>query len=380
MAGIYIHIPFCKQACHYCNFHFSTTLQLKTKLLEAIVKEIEIRKNFFQNDNKASYSIDTIYFGGGTPSILSRSEIEFILDKIRLHFKVSSAVEITLEANPDDLTKNYLFDLKEAGVNRLSIGIQSFDDDLLQYMNRAHSAEESWAAIQNSLAAGFESLNIDMIYGIPGLSTQQWETSLVDLIRLPVNHLSCYGLTVEPKTALMDFIKKKKSAAPDDDLMVEQFIVASNFLEKNGFRHYEISNYALDDQFSKHNTAYWKGEAYLGLGPSAHSYQNNTRSWNIANNANYIKAIENNKTCFESENLAITERFNEHIMTGLRTFWGIDLNEIQAVFGSIYKNHLIAQLQKINPKHIEPMNDYTIKLSKIGWLWTDSILEQLFYD
>ncbi|MEZ5023880.1 MAG: radical SAM family heme chaperone HemW [Chitinophagales bacterium] len=380
MAGIYIHIPFCKQACHYCNFHFSTTLQLKTKLLDAIVKEIEIRKNFFQSDMKKSYSIDTIYFGGGTPSILSRSEIEFILEKLRQHYDVSSTVEITLEANPDDLTKSYLTDLKEAGVNRLSIGIQSFDDDLLKYMNRAHTAEESWAAIQNSLTAGFESLNIDMIYGIPGLSTQQWETSLADLIRLPVNHLSCYGLTIEPKTALMDFIKKKKSAAPDDDLLVEQFMVASNFLEQNGFRHYEISNYALNDQFSKHNTAYWKGEPYLGLGPSAHSYQNNVRSWNIANNANYIKAIENNKSYFESENLAKTERFNEHIMTGLRTFWGINLDDIQQNFGAVYKNHLETQLHKIDPIHIKQMNDQTIKLSKTGWLWTDSILEQLFYD
>ncbi|MEZ5001841.1 MAG: radical SAM family heme chaperone HemW [Chitinophagales bacterium] len=378
MAGIYIHIPFCKQACHYCNFHFSTQYALKEDLLHAIRKEIEDRRDYFKKKDNTQHLIETIYFGGGTPSLLNTLEITALIDQLSSHFHISSTVEITLEANPDDLTKSYLSDLKNAGVNRLSIGIQSFKDDLLQYMNRAHTAKESWAAIHNSLNAGFKSLNIDMIFGIPGLSTKDWEQSLSDLTQLPVNHLSCYGLTIEPKTVLMDQIKKQRSPVPDEALMAEQFLVASNLLQIVGYTHYEISNYAFKEQYSKHNTAYWKNEIYLGLGPSAHSYSNHTRSWNVANNARYIKALNNRKPYYESEVLEMNDQFNEYIMTGLRTKWGISLSIIEQQFGANFKLHVSKQLQKINASYYQMNDNNHLVLTQLGWLWTDSILQELF--
>lgn len=380
MAGIYIHIPFCKQACHYCNFHFSTQYALKEDLLHAIRKEIEDRRDYFLKKDNTQHLIETIYFGGGTPSILNVAEITNLIDQLNNQFNISSTVEITFEANPDDLTKSYLSDLKNAGVNRLSIGIQSFKDDLLQYMNRAHTAKESWAAIHNSLNAGFKSLNIDMILGIPGLSTKDWEQSLSNLIQLPINHLSCYGLTVEPKTVLMDQIKKKRSPAPDEALMAEQFLAASDLLQTAGYSHYEISNYAFEEQYSKHNTAYWKNEIYLGLGPSAHSYSNPTRSWNVANNALYIKALNFRKPYYESEILDKNDQFNEYIMTGLRTKWGIRLDTIEQEFGVQFRLHVTNQLQKINSSYYKMVDKYHLTLTRHGWLWTDSILQELFYE
>ncbi len=380
MAGIYIHIPFCKQTCHYCNFHFSTSLQFKTKLVDCIVKEINIRKDFFNTSTNKDITIETIYFGGGTPSILKKEEIDRILISVNQHFTLSEDVEISLEANPENLTTPYLKGLKEIGVNRLSIGTQSFDDALLKYMNRAHNSKEALVAIEKSLSAGFESLNIDMIYNIPGLTTKQWITSLEQLSNLAINHISCYALTVEPKTALHHFINKKKMLAPDERLMAEQFLITSEVLEKKGFEHYEISNYALKGQYSKHNTAYWQKQAYLGLGPSAHSYSPHKRSWNIANNAKYIKAIVSEELPIEHEILSKKDQFNEYLMTGLRTTWGISISTIEKEFNSQFSNHIKNCLKTLNNTYFDLTNNDIIKLTKKGWLWSDHLIGQLFYD
>ena len=297
MAGIYIHIPFCKQACHYCDFHFSTSLNKKDELIKALVKELELRKDEFKTT-----TVETIYFGGGTPSLLSNDELDLIIDSVYKNYKVSEYPEITLEANPDDLSNERIIELSKSRVNRLSIGIQSFFESDLKLMNRAHNADEAKACLQEATKY-FDNISLDLIYGIPGASNSQWLSNIETALSFNVPHISSYALTVEPKTALASFIKKGVIDNVDDEQAHEQFHILKEKLEASGFIHYELSNFGKDGYFSKNNSAYWQGKSYLGIGPSAHSFNGKQRGWNVSNNSKYIKAIQNNVLPIRNRNL-----------------------------------------------------------------------------
>ena len=313
MAGIYIHIPFCKQACFYCDFHFSTSLKRKDELLSAIQTELVLRKHELENQ-----SIESIYFGGGTPSILSIEEITAILDAVYKNYQVVTSPEITLEANPDDLSEDKIRALSKTPINRLSIGIQSFFEDDLTFMNRAHTAEESKKCLENAKKY-FNNITIDLIYGVPNMDNQKWLKNLQTAFEFGIPHISSYALTVEEKTALHSFIQKGIVKPMDEELALEHFNILVTETQKQGFVHYEISNFGKPNYFSKHNTSYWLGTDYMGVGPSAHSFNNVQRSWNISNNAKYIQAIQQHKLPNEVEILTINDRFNEYIMTKLHT-------------------------------------------------------------
>jgi len=325
MSGIYIHIPFCKKACHYCNFHFSTQLERKNELVDSIVTEIQWRQDYLQDKN-----IETIYLGGGTPSLLSAAELDKILKAIYDLFNVSPNVEITLEANPDDLSPDKLISLKRSGVNRLSIGVQSFFQTDLEYMNRSHNVDQAISSIDDALGIGFENISIDLIYGAPTTTDDMWQDNVTRAIAFGVTHLSCYALTVEPNTALAHFIKSKKMVAPKDEKAAVQFEYLVKATTKAGWLHYEISNFAKPEMLSQHNTNYWRGVPYLGIGPAAHSFNGHSRQWNISHNIKYIDyIIQQNKTeLYEVEQLSSTDQTNEYVMTSLRTMWGVDLSHI----------------------------------------------------
>jgi oxygen-independent coproporphyrinogen-3 oxidase len=373
MAGIYIHVPFCKQACHYCDFHFSTSLKNKKPLIAAILKELELRKTYLPNDN-----IDTIYFGGGTPSLLDTDEIQQILSKIKALFEVAHNAEITLEANPDDLTIPKIKSLKAAGINRLSIGIQSFYDEDLSDMNRAHNANEAKVVVQNCLNQGFEHLSIDLIYGGTTLSDEHWMHNLETAFNSGINHLSAYSLTVEPKTALSSFIAKGKKAPLEDEKSIRHFEILKSMAKEHGFEHYEISNLAKPGHYSTHNTNYWKGEPYLGVGPSAHSFDGNSRQWNVRNNAQYIKLVAEKGFYFEQEQLSSSDQYNEYIMTALRTTWGVDFNRIQERFGAELLSYLEEQIKQISNNLIEE-TAIGFKLSTAGMNVADTVISECFW-
>ncbi len=328
MAGIYIHIPFCRKACHYCNFHFSTNTRLQNDFTKALLQEISNRKNYLSGEK-----IETIYFGGGTPSLLSETQLFSILDSIHKNFIVAENAEITLEANPDDVNENTVLLWKKAGMNRFSLGVQSFHDDDLQWMNRVHNSHDALACITELLDNGFENFNIDLIYGIPGLTEEKWLENLEIFAKLNITHLSAYSLTVEPNTALKKMIDLKKKTPVDDELSLKHFEMLMDFMEAHNYGHYEISNFSKKDSESKHNTSYWLGKKYIGLGPSAHSFDGVSRQWNISHNSKYIQALtENNECLFEKEILTEQNRYNEYILTRLRTCWGIQEEEMQQQF------------------------------------------------
>jgi oxygen-independent coproporphyrinogen-3 oxidase len=373
MAGIYLHIPFCKQACYYCDFHFSTSLQYKQELLQALVKEIELQKNYLQGE-----TIETIYFGGGTPSILDAGEIQLLIDTItRLHV-VSSTAEITLEANPDNLIKAKLQSLLQTPVNRFSIGIQSFFDEDLAWMNRVHRADEAEAAVKRAQDMGFENLTVDLIYGYPLLTDQKWKYNLAKVFELNISHVSSYSMTVEPNTALASFINKKKQPAMNEQQSAEQFNILMEAMQVNGFEHYEISNFCKPGHYSKHNSNYWRGVKYLGIGPSAHSYNGESRQWNVANNAKYIQAIEKSKIPAETELLTETNRLNEYIMTSLRTIWGLDLDRLNAIVPAAASQLLIVAQSYFEREWIIK-KDNVIYLTPTGKLYADNVASALFF-
>lgn len=374
MAGIYLHIPFCKQACNYCNFHFSTSLRLKDDLLKALVTEIELQKHYLEGRQ-----IETIYFGGGTPSLLSAAELMKIWEALEKAFPNQDLKEITLEANPDNLTREYLKALKTTPINRLSIGIQSFQDKDLQYMNRAHNAKEADYAVKAAQDMGFENISIDLIYGTPTMTDKEWIQNIKIALALKVPHISSYALTVEPKTALAHAIEKGKSKEPDNSQTAFQFEQLMQNLTENGFDHYEISNFALPGKYAIHNTNYWKGKHYLGLGPSAHSFNNLTRQWNVANNPAYIKSIvADRKVPFELEKLSFENRFNEYIMISLRTMWGANLIYIKEHFGEDVTDDLLKNGEEfIAEGHMILKEQYLILTPK-GKLLADGIASELF--
>lgn len=379
MSGIYIHIPFCKQACYYCDFHFSTSLKKKDELIKALAKELILRKGELQNQ-----TIETIYFGGGTPSLLTIDELRLLIDSIYLNYSVSDNPEITLEANPDDLSKQKLNDLTTSRINRLSIGIQSFFEDDLQSMNRAHSSQEAKQCLEEA-TKHFSNITIDLIYGIPNMSIEKWNENLQTAFSFGVNHISSYALTVEPKTALASFIKKGTYPPIDDDLALQHFDLLMAETEQQGFVHYEISNFGKKGYFSKHNTSYWQGKSYLGIGPSAHSFNGKQRSWNVSNNTIYIKSIQDNTLPSKIEILSKKDRYNEYVMTGLRTIWGISLNKIETDFGIDYKEHLIASAKKFINQELLIIEDCKtkqglsiLKPTKKGKFLIDGIASDLF--
>ncbi len=376
MSGIYIHIPFCKQACHYCDFHFSTSMKKKDEMVSALAKEIKMRKNEFENE-----IIETIYFGGGTPSVLTTNEIQFLIDEVYINFEVSENPEITLEANPDDLLKERIIELSKSPINRLSIGIQSFFEDDLLMMNRAHNSAEAKNCLEEATKY-FDNISLDLIYGIPGMSNSNWKQNIETALSFGISHISSYALTVEPKTALNKLIQTGKIAKPNDDLAQEHFSILVETLAKNDFIHYELSNFAKENYFSKNNSAYWLGKKYIGIGPSAHSYDGISRSWNVSNNALYLKTLAENKLPNEIEILSKTDRYNEYIMTGLRTIWGVSLDRIATEFG----NEFIEYLNKQSERHIENnlleivtiVDDKVLKTTKKGKFLTDGIASDLF--
>ncbi|RKE98459.1 radical SAM family heme chaperone HemW [Ichthyenterobacterium magnum] len=374
MAGIYIHIPFCKQACHYCDFHFSTSFKKKNELIHALIKELELRKDELEN-----HTIETIYFGGGTPSLLSNDEIELIINSVYKNYQVIDTPEITLEANPDDLTNQRINDLANTPINRLSIGVQSFFEDDLKLMNRAHNAVEAKACLSTATRY-FDNITIDLIYGIPNLSNQQWRENLNVAFGFDINHISSYALTVEPKTALDAFIKQGKYPSLDEQQAQEQFDILVVETQKQGFVHYEISNFGKPNYFSKHNTSYWLGKPYLGIGPSAHSFNGKQRSWNVRNNSKYIRSIAVGILPNEIETLSKNDSFNESIMIGLRTIWGISLTTIEQVFGASYKTHLLSTAKEyISQGLLEVSNtDNTLKTTQKGQFLIDGIASNLF--
>ncbi|PIR12648.1 MAG: coproporphyrinogen III oxidase [Flavobacteriales bacterium CG11_big_fil_rev_8_21_14_0_20_35_7] len=374
---LYLHIPFCKQACYYCNFHFSTSLKRKDELLQALAKELLLRKYESQNP------ITSIYFGGGTPSLLRIDELNFLLDTIYQNYQVVNRPEITLEANPDDLNLAKIRALSKSRINRLSIGIQSFFDEDLKFMNRTHNATQALNCLENAVSH-FDNITVDLIYGIPNLTNQKWGENLLKVFNLGVKHVSAYALTVEPKTALANFINSGKYPPVDEALALEQFNHLVAETKKHDFIHYEISNFGKEGYFSKHNTAYWQGKNYLGIGPSAHSFNGSARSWNVSNNARYLIAIANNELPSETEILTINNRFNETIMMGLRTIWGIDLKTIETQFGLEYHKRLLKQAQKhLSQGTLELINTEnskaaTLKITSKGLFLADGIAADLF--
>ena len=373
MAGIYIHIPFCRQACLYCNFHFSTSLRLKNDLINALLKEITLC-TVYNNDK----SVETIYFGGGTPSLLQAETLNSILDALHQKFYIVADAEITLEANPDDISAPQLAAWKSMGINRLSIGVQSFFEEDLKWMNRAHTAEQSFNSIMLAQQAGFNNLTIDLIYGSPGLSDEKWQQNVKRAVDFKIPHLSCYALTVEPKTALHSLIAKNKMQDTDPEQQARQFMQLMSWLEDAGYEHYEISNFSIPGKRSRHNTSYWLGKPYYGFGPSAHSFNGtDTRSWNVANNALYIQSIAQDKIPAEKEYLTKVQRLNEYIMTSLRTCEGTDLGYIQNIFGEQYVQRIRSSAQPyFNEKMIIENN--ALKLTQSGKLFADGIAADLF--
>jgi oxygen-independent coproporphyrinogen-3 oxidase len=372
MAGIYLHIPFCKRACHYCNFHFSTSLNLKNDFLAALLKEVALRHDYLQGER-----VNTVYFGGGTPSLLTFEELQSILAALSASFVIDRAAEVTLEANPDDITEEALLRWKGVGVNRLSIGVQSFFEEDLQWMNRAHTAQQALQQLELA-RKHFDNITIDLIYGTPTLSDERWKYNVDQALQLGIPHLSCYALTVEPKTALESMIRKHQLSEVKPDDQARQFVLLMDWLEEAGYEHYEISNFALPGHRSRHNSAYWQGQAYLGLGPSAHSFNGGSRQWNVANNALYIQALKKEELAFEIEMLTATQKLNEYIMTSLRTMEGLSLQQVQQLGGEKVMGALYKSSGRFIDQALLQERDDRLVLTKQGKLFADGIAGDLF--
>lgn len=372
MAGIYIHIPFCRQKCYYCDFYKTVNTSLKQKFLDILQEEAKVRKNYLQNE-----SVETIYFGGGTPSVLKNSELEDILTVLNTHYQIAENPEITFEANPDDLTVDYLKGLKKSGVNRLSIGIQAFQDVHLKKMNRRHDAAQAMKVIENAAQLGFDNLSADLIYGLPGLTEKEWKDSLYKVFQLPVQHLSAYHLTYHEGTAFYTWLKKGTLKELSETESVRQFNLLIEEAEKAGFEQYEISNFARDQKYSRHNSAYWMGKSYLGLGPSAHSFDRKSRRWNVSHVESYIKGVESGSNYFEEEILTEKERYNEYILTRIRTKWGVDLNHVNEEFGISYKDNLLKHCARYIQTGNVLLNNDVLYLSRNGLFISDEIMADL---
>jgi oxygen-independent coproporphyrinogen III oxidase len=373
MAGIYLHIPFCKQACNYCDFHFSTSLKMKASFVDALLTEIELRKSVFDQQ-----TINSIYFGGGTPSLLSEEDLTRIFETLFTSFRVSPLAEITLEANPDDLSPEKIKVLKNTPINRLSIGVQSFRDEDLRFMKRAHNAKEALSSIKSCKQAGFTNLTIDLIYGTPGMDTSAWLENLNIAFDLDIPHISSYALTVEPNTELHHQILHQKVSNVDENQSAAQFELLTSQMKRNGYEQYEISNFCKPGAYSKHNSSYWKKDMYLGLGPSAHSFYDNKRLWNVSNNTKYVKSLAQNLLPLQEEVLSLEDRYNEYVMTSLRTKWGCSIAEIETNFSSELAAYFRNEIELyVSTQNVLVKNE-VYYLSEKGKLLADKIASDLF--
>jgi oxygen-independent coproporphyrinogen-3 oxidase len=375
LAGIYLHIPFCKQACSYCNFHFTTSLRYKDDLVKALCKELELQQAFLGGE-----PVNTVYFGGGTPSLLSLDDCRQVLGTIRELYPVSPEAEITLEGNPDDVAMEKLSGWKDAGINRLSVGVQSFFEEELRWMNRAHNAGQAHQCIENIQEAGFTNYTIDLIYGSPMLSDEQWQQNVQTAISYGVPHLSCYALTVEERTPLYKQINQQVKEDVDNEKQARQFLLLMQWLRAAGYEHYEVSNFALPGFRSRHNSSYWRGEKYLGIGPSAHSYDGRARTWNIANNNAYIQGINSGKVPGETEVLTDVQRLNEYIMISLRTMEGMDMGRVEEQWGKATAAKLEKQLERYTKSNLVVQKDRHYTLVDEGMLRADGIASDLFFE
>lgn len=373
MAGIYVHIPFCKQACHYCDFHFSTNVKFQAEIVAALRVELELQKSYLDNEK-----IETIYFGGGTPSLLSNGEISNMIETINKHFHIDPAAEITLEANPDDLTKEKLQALKTLGINRLSIGIQSFDDFILKFLNRVHDAGMAQASVKHAREAGFENISVDLMYAIPGQDLTAWKKNIAKAIELNPDHISSYSLTIEEKTAFGKWAAQKRISVPDDDVSATEMIALIDALDAAGYQHYEISNFAKPGYISRHNSSYWNGKKYLGIGPSAHSYDGYRRQFNISNNRLYLQSIESRHVPATRETLSREDKINDWILTTLRTSWGTDLLKLRNEYQYDLLQVHYTYVNRLIDSKLAVVNNDTLILTRSGRLLADKIASDLF--
>ena len=372
MAGLYLHIPFCKKSCHYCNFHFSTSDKNKAEVIASLCKELGLRAKELKGA-----VLESIYFGGGTPSLLSKGDLDLIFHTIEQNFQLIPTAEITLEANPDDLSLQKIKQLAATPINRLSIGIQSFFESDLKTMNRAHTAKEAHKSLIKAREY-FNNISIDLLYGMPQMSVARWKKNLQMAFDLKLQHLSCYAMTVEPKTALEHFIKTYQHPPMDNSVAAAHFEILKAATAKAGFVHYEVCSFGKPGYFSRHNSSYWLGKSYLGLGPSAHSFDGHKRSWNVSNNSQYIKAIANNELPLTSEILTTENRFNEYLMTGLRTMWGVSLEHIEKEFGSEFQSALLNNARSHVASENLVLENQHLKITPKGQFLSDGIASDLF--
>jgi len=374
MAGIYVHIPFCRLKCYYCDFYKTVNTSLTKKFIKALENEIVQRKNYLDNE-----LVETIYFGGGTPSVLTESELTGILSFLRQHFNVSPTAEITFEANPDDLSVEYLHEIYRAGVRRLSIGIQSFQNEFLKKMNRRHDAKQAIGAVENAAKTGFNDISVDLIYGLPALTLNQWKADLNQVFKLPVQHLSAYHLTYHEGTPFYTWLKKGTLKALKEEESILQFQMLVEMARENGFEQYEISNFAKDRKYSKHNSSYWMGAKYLGLGPSAHSFNGVSRSWNVSHIESYIKAVEAGLSYSEEEILTENNKYNEYILTRIRTIWGISADDIKTGFGAEKAAWFQQNIEKYIALGLVKQQSGIYTLTEKGWFVSDDIMANLMF-
>jgi oxygen-independent coproporphyrinogen-3 oxidase len=372
---LYIHIPFCKQACHYCDFHFSTNTAGKQEMVEAIAKEIVLRKSYLPDSN-----IETIYFGGGTPSVLSQLELELLMQTVRKHFAIATDAEITLEANPDDLSQSKLEAFFQAGINRLSIGIQSFNEDHLQFLNRVHSAQEAENCVRLAKQIGINNISIDLIYAIPAADHSILKSDLQKAFELDVAHISAYCLTIEPQTVFGNWLKRDKIKPINEEFAAVQFEILIETLAQNGYEQYEISNFARNQQYSRHNSSYWKQRPYLGVGPSAHSYNGTSREFNVANNAKYVQAIQAGSIPATYEILTAADQTNEYLLTGLRTKWGVNSGKLESLSGGKFAMLHQKELADMKKNGWLREESGSLLLTASGKLFADRIASDLFID
>lgn len=373
MAGIYLHIPFCKQACHYCDFHFSTNTDLRQDLVRALADELGMQAHYLDGA-----TVETIYFGGGTPSLLPAADLEFLLAEIVRLFPVHAGAEVTLEANPDDLSPDYLGQLRRVGVNRLSIGIQSFDDAVLKFLNRAHTAASAVESVVDARRAGFENISIDLIFAIPHLTTADWKRNIARAVALDPQHISAYGLTIEPRTVFGNWARTGRLAPVEESLAALQLEVLMDELQAAGFHQYEISNFARPGYTSRHNSSYWKGAPYLGVGPGAHSYNLVSRQSNVRNNHAYVRAIRDRKLPAEREVLTVADNINEYILTKLRTAEGLDLSVLATRYSYDVRNLHAAYLEELVTRNLIQLDNNSLRLTRGGKLVADQIASDLF--
>ncbi|MEC3878018.1 radical SAM family heme chaperone HemW [Parapedobacter sp. 10938] len=377
MAGIYFHIPFCKQACHYCDFHFSTSLKYRDDMVAALCREVALQSDYLSGQDA---TIETIYFGGGTPSLLAAADIAKLIGVVGNHFVIDGGAEITIESNPDDLDDTYVEALRATAINRFSIGIQSFFEEDLRWMNRAHSAIEAQEAIKRVQDAGYDNITADLIYGYPLLTDSKWQTNIGHLVEAGIPHISAYGMTVEPRTALAASIRKGRQLPMEEEQAATQFIQLMDALETAGFVHYEISNFARPGGHARHNSNYWKGVPYVGVGPSAHSFDGHARQWNVRNNARYLSAVQADSIPYEKEELSPSDKLNEYIMTSLRTIWGLDMDVVERRFGLRYRQSLDVALKRFTLTGDILLGGVVATLTRKGKLFADHIAAELFVE